>query len=236
MSDGTRPQSITVRFVGYMTCGRRPAGMERICVSKRGTAAGRWLAHAAALEAVSVTAFRRLARELAVHGAPAQLVEAARAAVAEEGRHYALMARAARARGAEPRRPRVRSMSVRPLLAVARENAREGCVRETFGAMTAAVQARRAPDAELRAMMVSIALDEARHARLAWEVDAWARGLLSRSAVRSVDEARRAEGARLIAELDRAEDRRALARPLGLPSSASARKHARRVQQALWSA
>jgi hypothetical protein len=232
--DGT----VTIHLVGSgTTCtGRRPASLQCASVRARGTAAGRWLAGAAALEAASVPAFRHLARELAAHGAPAHLIAAARAAVADEARHYALMARAARLRGAEPRRPRVGPMAVRPLLEVARENAREGCVRETFGAMTAVFQARHAPDAELRVAMASIARDETRHARLAWEVDAWARAALPRNDARAVDEARRAEGAKLVAEIGRAEVPPAVARTLGLPSAVAARRQARRTQRALWNA
>jgi hypothetical protein len=229
---------ITLHIVGtthYDCTGRRPANLERMCVRARGTAAGRWLAGAAALEAASVPAFRQLARELAAHGAPAHLVAAANAAVAEEKRHYALMARAARARGAEPRRPRVGPTPVRTLLEVARENAREGCVRETFGAMTAAFQSRHARDAELRTLMASIARDEAGHARLAWEIDVWARAALPRHEARQVDEARRAEGAELASRVDRAPMPRAVRRTLGLPAPATERRQARRAQQALWS-
>jgi hypothetical protein len=181
-----------------------------------------------------VPAFRHLARELEAHGAPARLVAAARAAVGEEARHYALMARAARARGADPRRPSVRPMPIRPLVEVARENAREGCVRETFGAMNAAFQSRHARDAELRALMASIARDEAGHARLAWEIDAWARAALPSDQARAVDEARRVEGAKLVAEIGREEIPAAAARTLGLPSHSAERRQARRAQCALW--
>jgi hypothetical protein len=227
---------MTFHVVRSTHCGRRPAGLERRRSSPRGSLAGRWLARAAELEAASVPAFRRLAVELAAHGAPARLVEAARAAVDEEARHYALMARAARARGVEPRRPRVRPIPVRSLLAIARENAREGCVRETFGAMTAAFQARAAADGDLRAALATIARDEAGHARLAWEVDAWARAALPRRAARSVVEARRAEAARLLGELDEADLPSSVARTLGLPSGGEARSRARLAARLLWSA
>jgi hypothetical protein len=235
-ADAVSADTVTIHLVGGSggCTGRRPAGLERLPVPARGTAAGRWLARAAALEAASVPAFRRLARELSAHGAPAHLVAAARAAVAEEARHYSLMARAARARGAEPRRPSVRPMAIRPLLTVARENAGEGCVRETFGAMIAVIQAHRAPDPELRSAMASIALDETRHARLAWEIDVWARAALTRAGARSVEEARGAEGAKLVAELGCGGTPPAAASELGLPSAVDALHQARRIQQALW--
>jgi hypothetical protein len=232
-ADGGAP-TVTIHFAGGTTCGRRPAGLPRLRVPSRGTPGGRWLARAAALEAASVPAFRRLARELAAHGAPAPLIDAARAAAVDEARHFVLMARAASARGASPRRPRVRPLPVRSLRAVAQENAREGCVRETFGAMTAVLQAQRAPDADLRAAMTSIALDETRHARLAWEVDAWARGRLPRHDARTVDDARHEEGAKLVANVERGQGPAAVIRALGLPSPAEALHQAQRTRRALW--
>jgi len=216
--------------------GRRPEGMVEVGAPARGTPSGRWLARAAALEAASVPAFRRLARELEVHGAPQRLVRAARAAVAEESRHTILMARAARARGATPRAFRVPPMGVRPLLAVAVENAREGCVRETLGALTAVYQATRAADPALRAAFKEIVRDESRHARLAWEVNVWARSVLPTRVAHLVDDARREEGARLVSELACASTAPALARELGLPPAAIARSQARHARQALWAA
>ena len=76
--DDADGSTLTIHFTGTTTCGRRPAGLRPWRVPTRGSSAGRWLAEAAALEAASVPAFRRLARELAAHGAPARLVERAR--------------------------------------------------------------------------------------------------------------------------------------------------------------
>jgi hypothetical protein len=237
-SGTTREPSLTVHVEGiiFPCTGRRPASLERLSFPSRGTAAGRWLAAAAALEAASVPAFQRLARELVAHGAPARLVEAARGAAVEEARHYALMAQAARARGAEPERPAVRPMAIRPLLEVARENAREGCVRETFGAMTAMIQSRQIPDQKLRATLASIARDETRHARLAWEVDVWARAALSEREAREVDAARRSEGATLVREVGGVKTSFSASRELGLPADGVARRLANRAQRALWKA
>ena len=53
------------------------------------------------------------------------------------------------------------------------ENAREGCVRETFGALIAMHQAERAGDPIIRRAMRRIAEEETRHAELAWEVASW---------------------------------------------------------------
>jgi len=133
-----------------------------------------------ALEAASVFAFERLARELDAHGAPPTLRRAARAAARDESRHARDMARIARRHGVRARATRARSSeAIRALVDVAIENAVEGCVHETFGAVLARFQAERAPDARDRAVLREIARDEARHAALAERVDAWARGKLS---------------------------------------------------------
>src|SRR5260221_14585061 len=96
-----------------------------------------------------------------------------RRAARDELRH----ARAARAMG---RRfggtyapPRATTQPHRSLVAIAIENAREGCVRETFGALTAAYQAAKARDPQVRATMGRIARDEIRHAALSWQLDHW---------------------------------------------------------------
>ena len=69
------------------------------------------------------------------------------------------------ARGAHAaRRP---SASPNP---IALENATEGCVRETYGALVAHRQANIATDRSIRCMMQTIATDETNHAGLAWDV------------------------------------------------------------------
>jgi hypothetical protein len=80
---------------------------------------------------------------------------------------------------------------VRDIEAVARENAVEGCVRETYAALLACRQARAATDPAIRSAMAGIARDETRHAALAWAVDGWSQTLLAPAARRRVCEARR---------------------------------------------
>jgi hypothetical protein len=58
----------------------------------------------------------------------------------------------------------------RTLEDVARDNAVDGCVRETFGALLGSVQAARARDARLRAFFAGIVEDELAHAALAWDL------------------------------------------------------------------
>lgn len=135
---------------------------------------GAWFAQAAWLEAASVGAFRRLARELRVHGAPAHLIAAANAAARDEIRHARLMARFANKYGAVVPRVEVENLGVRDLESVARENAVEGCVGETYGAAFAAWAAEHGDHEDVRAASREIAADEMRHAALGWAVHAWA--------------------------------------------------------------
>jgi hypothetical protein len=125
---------------------------------------------------------------------------------------------------------------VRPLLELARDNAREGCVRETYGALTAAHQSRHAPEGDVREAMQIIARDETAHARLSWEIDAWARARLPANDARQVVEARREESATLVAEVKRVRPRAGVVRELGLPSPREARSLARVASSLLWNA
>src|SRR6185503_12478530 len=107
----------------------------------------------------------------------------ARRAAGDEVRHHRAMTALARRFGAEPPAvPRAFPDEVRSLEAVAVENAAEGCMRETIGALVAREQAGRAGDPVVRAAMRGIAADEARHAELAFQVDGWARGKLGAAA------------------------------------------------------
>jgi hypothetical protein len=106
----------------------------------------------------------------------------------------------------------------RSLLEVARENAAEGCVRETFGALVATWQARTAADPLVRATMAGIAVDESRHAALSWAIDGWARSRLGAAGGRELDEARAEARMELRATAGAPVDP-ALVREAGLPSA-----------------
>jgi len=150
--------------------GRRPAGLARPRARRAGSALGRYFASAAHLEAASVHAFERLAEELESYGVAPDLVRAARRSARDEVRHARATSRLARRFGGKPPAARVAQRRSRNLAAVALENAVEGCVRETFGALVATCQARSARDAEIRRVMTRIAVDETRHAALAWAI------------------------------------------------------------------
>jgi hypothetical protein len=128
-------------------------------------------------EAQSITEFQQLALDLEALGAPVQLIAASRRAARDEARHARWALHAAQRRGL----PRTTALPrlVRPtrrapnLFQLAVENASAGCAAETFGVWLHLVQARRAYDPEVRANAERIARDEARHAALAFELEAW---------------------------------------------------------------
>jgi hypothetical protein len=170
-------------------CGRRPCGLvPRVATAP--SALGAHFANAAHLEAASITAFDVLARDLARHGAPARLVARALRARRDEIAHARMMTRLATRFGATPPRVEVEPTAPRDLLAVALENEIEGCVRETYGALVAAFQARTAAPA-LRPILRRIADDEASHAALAHDVGRWARRRLDARGRAALAHARR---------------------------------------------
>lgn len=201
-----------------------------------GGTVGGWFARAAKLEAISIPAFERLARELAHHGADPELVRAAHRARRDEVRHAAAMrtlAREAGEREANLVAPDVGELPVRSVFAIALENAVEGCVRETFGALVATFQARRASDARIRCIMHVIAADETKHAELSWDVAAWIEPRLTPDERAAIARAK----AEAVADLATA-----LATPLaadvhdraGMPSPGEARRMIAELEGALW--
>jgi hypothetical protein len=111
----------------------------------------------------------------------------------------------------------------RSLEAFATENAIEGCVRETYGALVATWQAREAGDPLVRAHMARIAKEETTHAALAWRADAWARGKLAKDARARVEAARAKAAGDLIDEVATAPDD-TLTTIAGVPTAAVARR------------
>lgn len=202
--------------------GRRPPGL----VARRGrgaTSAGAYFADVAALEAASVHAFAMLRDELRAHGAPRDLVDRAESARRDEIRHTRVMSALAKRFGGQVARPRVQRRPLRSLDALALDNAAEGCVRETFGALVGAFQAQASRDAGVREAMAPIARDETRHAELSWAIDDWARSRLARGARAMVGEARREALHGLLRDAERAPEA-ALARVAGLPDAAAKRR------------
>jgi hypothetical protein len=167
------PATVTVTCPVNCT-GRRTEGCSTPSLPRRSSRGERFAAMAH-LEAVSVDAFARLERELEAHGAPPSLRREARRARRDEVRHTAMTSHLARREGTPVPLPGpLPRAAARTLLDVALENAVEGCVRETYGALQGLVEARVSRDRQVRRTMESIARDECRHAELAWAVHAWA--------------------------------------------------------------
>jgi hypothetical protein len=112
------------------------------------------------------------------------------------------------------------------------DNAVEGCVRETFGALLATYQAATAKDPVIRAAMKQIARDETRHAALAWKVASWLNGRLAPTARERVKEARRAAAMKLLGARHQA--RPEMAR-LGLPNAPQATSLVAGLFDTMWS-
>jgi hypothetical protein len=157
--------------------GRRPEGL----AIPTGTAAGpgAWFAEMGALEAASIVAFRRIYRELRAWGAPRTLLQRVREAARDEIRHARSMRALARRSGTPDVAPEIPEAQPRSLCAFAMENAREGCARETYGALLACFQAAHARDPQVRAAMAAIARDETEHAALSWDIAKWVEARLA---------------------------------------------------------
>ncbi len=195
---------------------------------------GAWLADASHAESVSWMALRAVERELEAHEAPAELSDTARALAAASLRNAALLESLALRWGVRPRQPKVVSIAVRPLEALAAENAGQGCVKETWAALEARYQSLAARDPVIRRTMGRVAADALRHAEFSWVVDAWARRRLGAQARESVETARAQAVADVLEALSIERDR-TLCVETGLPTSATARGLAQALTEALWS-
>jgi hypothetical protein len=124
--------------------------------------------------------------------------------------------------GAPVRAPVFTETGKRSLEAIAAENAAEGCVRETFGALVATWQARASRDEAVARALREVAADETRHAEFSWALQRWVDGVLDEGARARVRAARDAAAASLWAELDAAVDP-SLVAVAGVPDRDTAR-------------
>jgi len=215
----TQPNQVACVEVTPCHTGRRPAGLRAPLVD--GDSLGAHFARMAHLEAASAPAFVRLAGELRVHGAPRALVASAERAALDEQRHARAVGALARRFGAGVPAVVIDEAAERALDEIAVDNAAEGCVGETWGALLALEQARAAGDARVRSAMAAIAEDEARHAELAFRVARWADRFLDDESRRRVTRARHAAARALAASLA-VEPAPPLREVAGLPSAARA--------------
>ncbi len=214
--------------------GRRPLGLVAARQRKRSVGVlGEHFAHSARLEAASVDAFLILRDELTFHGAPKKLLAAAARAARDEIGHARMTARLARRFGGRPIPTVVARKPVRDLEEIAVENAIEGCVRETFGALVGMWQAKTAKDPLVAKTMKALASDEVRHAALSWDVAQWLRENLSVEACSRVESAKRAAVVALLDAL-RTSPSKELIEQAGLPPVHVALKLAQSLEHQLW--
>jgi hypothetical protein len=171
------PRTAAVVTRGDWLAARPAPAPAHLSATLRERIAQQWL-NDAVLEHASVAAFARFTLELLAFGAPSQLVEdSVRAGLDEVAHTRACFAEAARynriARGPGALAVHdVRAAATLP--AAVRGTFIEGCIGETQAALIARHAAQRAEDPTARALLKQIAIDEARHAELAWRFVAWA--------------------------------------------------------------
>jgi hypothetical protein len=137
-----------------------------------------WLL-AARTEHASVAAFSQLGLQLTALGAPARLLEATHRAALDEIRHAQVSFAIARAiSGEQHTAGPIPALATRSgaidLTGLAIETLIDGCVGEGIAADVAARSSCLADEPAVRDALATIALDEARHAELAWDILAWA--------------------------------------------------------------
>ena len=169
--------SALARGVDGWAAGAAPC-CEGLSAGERAALAEAWAADALR-EHASVASFSRFSLDLLAVGAPAHLVTLAHRAALDEIRHaelcFALAAGyAGEALGPGPFPLEADVRVAGSLAALAASAVKEGCVGETVAAVMAAEQLARAKDPAVRAALARIAVDEARHAELAWRAVAWA--------------------------------------------------------------
>jgi rubrerythrin len=215
--------------------GRRPQGLRNPeKTSRSADALGKYFAETAHLEGASVVAFRRLQNELRAARAPRELVRSASRAARDEVRHARITTRLAKNHGAKPAKVVVDDSKIgaRSLEKLALENAVEGCVRETFGALVATWQAAHAQDSNVARAFRSIAADETRHAALAWAIANWAENRLDRDANARIEKAMNDA----IRELEAANhsSHPAVVKHAGLPNARTHRTMIAQLREKLW--
>jgi hypothetical protein len=218
----------------YCGTGRRPEGFDAKSLRSVPAAAGEFFREAARLEAASVHAFRALRADLCRLGAPKRLRKAAARAKRDEVRHTRSTAALARRFGSAPAIPSVAPLGSRSLVSIALENAVEGCVRETHGALVAHFQATHAADPTVRATLSRIARDETQHAALSWEAHRFFYARLTRAERARVDDAMRATVRELLVAEGAVSAE--LGRLAGLPSAETRRNLVLQLSERLWGA
>jgi len=125
-------------------------------------------------EHASVAAFARFVLELLAVGAPSEFIADAASAMRDEVEHARVcFAIAGHDAGPGPL-PTADASVETDLETIARNTLVEGAIGETLAAIRAARDAEREDDPAVRAVLERIAVDETRHAALAWRFVRWA--------------------------------------------------------------
>jgi hypothetical protein len=203
--------------------GRKPQHFSMAHRADSDCSVGDFFAKAAALEAASVYAFETLAADLRRLGAPAHFSTRAMACADDERRHTTDTARIAQQHGATPSSAQVACDAERSLFDIALENATEGCVRETWGALVAQWQAHASTDECIRTTMKTIAAEETGHAMFSWDLHRWLFNQLDSEQRQRIETAMQTTTEAIEDNLDRARSVELVTRA-GLPSPQVARQ------------
>jgi hypothetical protein len=128
----------------------------------------------------------------------------------------------------------VRRFSARSVEAIAIENAVEGCVRETYGALVATWQSAHASDPEIKRAMQAIAADETRHASVSFRVARFLESRLDEPARRRVRRAQDRAIRQLHDEVAREVPASDLVRVAGMPTKTAAASLLAGATSTLW--
>jgi hypothetical protein len=225
---------MTYSFPYDCVAGRKPAGLAGCLPANARSPVGMWLAQMAHLEAAAIYAFANTARQLARHQAPWDLVASSVAAIAQEVDHARIMAGLARRWGVEPPTVYMSQPPDQSVFELCVDNAVEGCVRETYGAVVATFQSHAATDPAVRAAMVQIARDETSHAETSFAIDRWARAQLDDGQLARVDRAVDRAIDEVIASADEPVEPE-IAALLGVPGPNEKRKLLADLRTRVWS-
>lgn len=201
--------------------GRPPRGHRPLGPTAGTDRVGIFFARAAEAEEASVFAFEELADALAP--VDAKLARRCRAAAREEERHRSVMTGLALARSVAPSRATVAPSAWGSMADLARDNATQGMVEELWSAAMTLFAATRARDEAVRRAFGPVAVDEARHAELAFSIDRALAGLLSPAEAVGVLAARQEAVDALERTIDTYDDASPLVRAGLIPPRAGAR-------------
>ena len=152
--------------------------VDQVPVSLRPELARRWTL-VAQMEHASIAAFARFSLQLLALGAPSDLIERTNQALADETAHARSAFALASAYAGRPIGPDRLALDgafggAIDLAEVVRLVVRKGCVGETVAAIEASEAEGRCIDPVVRRVLARIAVEEGRHAELAWRTVRWA--------------------------------------------------------------